>query len=110
MPPACAHSTCCAGGLSIMRELLRLLVGLANFLRKLVPADPIAHSGAQFPFERFGPRIDPGPELIEPLADSASIDVEFPDGIAHPARVELQGPMQSPVLGRQAGQVSGVDG
>src|SRR5438270_834230 len=26
MPPACAHSTCCAGGLSIMRELLRLLV------------------------------------------------------------------------------------
>src|SRR5207244_11497247 len=57
----CANSTCCAGGLSMMREVLRLLVGLANFLRKLVPADPIAHPSAQLPFERFRLRIDPRP-------------------------------------------------
>ena len=33
-------------GLSITLEVLLLLVGLANLLRKLVPADPLAHPGA----------------------------------------------------------------
>src|SRR5207248_4259198 len=80
--------------LSMMREVLRLLVGLANFLRKLVPADAIAHPGAQLPFERFRPPIDPGPELIETLANSAGVDVEIPHGIAYATRVELQGPVQ----------------
>src|SRR5438270_293488 len=88
-------------GLSMMREVLRLLVGLANFLRKLIPADAIAHPGAQLPFERFRPPIDPGPELIETLANSAGVDVEIPHGIAYATRVELQGPVQPPVIGRQ---------
>src|SRR2546427_7842575 len=63
------------------REVLFLLVGLANFLRKLIPAHAIAHAGAQLPLERFRLRIDPGPELIEPLADSAGIDVELAGGV-----------------------------
>src|SRR2546426_6365133 len=98
------------GGLSITREVLLLLVGLANFLRKLIPAHAIAHAGAQLPLERFRLRIDPGPELIEPLADSAGIDVELAGGVAHAARIELEGPVQPPVLGRQAGEVGRVDG
>src|SRR3989440_12017828 len=96
--------------LSMMREVLRLLGGLGNFLRKLVPADAIAHPGAQLPFERLRPPVDPGPELIETLADSAGVDVEIPHGIAYATRVELQGPVQPPVLGRQPCQVDGVDG
>src|SRR3989442_2063284 len=103
------HYVVCRG-LSITREVLLLLVGLANFLRQLIPADAIAHAGAQLPLEQFRLGIDPGPELIEPLADSAGVDVELAGGVAHATRIELEGPVQSPVLGRQAGEVGRVDG
>src|SRR5437868_13627303 len=76
--------------LSMMREVLRLLVGLANFLSKLIPADAIAHPGAQHPFERFRPPIDPRPDLIDTLANSAGLDVDIPHRIAYATRVDRQ--------------------
>src|SRR5260370_294565 len=85
------HYVVCRG-LSITREALLLLVGLANFLRQLIPADAIAHAGAQLPLERFRLGIDPGPDLIEPLAEDVDVSsvrtVEVEEALISIERVE----------------------
>src|SRR2546423_5993074 len=62
--------------LSMAAEVLLLLVGLANFLGELIPADAVAHPGAQLPLQRFRLRVDPRPELIESPVDLVGIDLQ----------------------------------
>src|SRR3989442_5163759 len=68
---------------------LVLLVRLPHLFGKLVPADPVAHPGADFPLERLWPRVDSRPELVQTLVDAVGIDLELLDGVADLCGIQL---------------------
>src|SRR5438067_3645922 len=86
------------------------LVGRARLLRQLIPADAVPDLRPQPPLERLRLVVDRLPELVEARVDQVAVDVELVEHRAQPFSVHLQRPVEAPVGGRDAGDVSRLDG
>src|SRR5690348_1232177 len=80
----------------------------ADFLRQLVPTHAVTDLGPHLPLHALRLRFDRVPHLVEPAGHRGAVDIELLERVPQLADVDLQRPVEAPVLRREARDVRGV--